>query len=52
MDKKIIFLTTALGGSIGGYIPTLLGLTGLGWGVIGAFLGGLLGVYIGYQLSE
>lgn len=53
MDKKIILLTTGLGGTVGGYIPVIFGADGFGgWSILGALIGGLVGVWIGYGISQ
>ena len=53
MDKKIILLTSGLGGTMGSYIPVLLGANGLGgWSILGALIGGLIGIWVGYRISN
>lgn len=53
MDKKIIILISGFGGVLGGYIPTLLGQGGLGgWSVLGAFVGGIAGIWLGVKFSN
>ena len=51
--KGIILLTSGLGGTIGGYVPVLLGASGIGgWSILGALIGGLLGIWAGYKISD
>lgn len=46
-------LMSAVGGMIGGYIPVLFGASSLGgWSILGAFIGGLLGIYVGVKMSD
>ena len=53
MDKKVILLTSGVGGTVGGYLPTLLGSSGFsGWSLLGAFIGGLIGIWVGIKLSD
>lgn len=53
MDKKVILLVSGVGGVVGGYIPTLLGASGFsGWSILGAFVGGIFGIWVGVQLSD
>lgn len=52
MDKKVILLTAGFGGAVGGYLPTLLGASSFsGWSLLGAFVGGLAGIWIGAKLQ-
>jgi hypothetical protein len=52
MDKKLIVLMAGVGGTFGGYLPVLLGAGSLsGWSLLGGFVGGIIGIYIGYKLS-
>jgi hypothetical protein len=52
--KPIILLLMSIGGTIGSYIPTLWGNTsflsfsGLFFGAIGS----IIGIYIGFRISE
>lgn len=53
MSKRLMILLAGVGGFIGGYLPTLFGADSLsGWSLFGGFAGGLLGVWIGYKLSD
>lgn len=53
MDKKVILLVSGAGGTIGGYVPVLLGQSGLGgWSILGACIGGLVGIWIGAKISD
>lgn len=51
--KSIIVLTSGFGGAIGGFLPVLFGANGLsGWSIIGAFIGGIVGIYVGFKISQ
>ncbi|MCA9309129.1 hypothetical protein KC973_02015 [Candidatus Saccharibacteria bacterium] len=53
MDKRVIILVASVGGMLGAYIPMLLGAASLsGWSILGSFIGGLLGVWVGVKLSQ
>ena len=53
MDKKIIVLTAGFGGAVGGYVPVLFGASGFGgWSILGAFIGGIIGIWAGYRISN
>ncbi len=53
MDKKLIVLMAGVGGTVGGYLPVLLGAGSLsGWSLLGGFIGGILGIFLGYKLSD
>lgn len=52
MDRKIILLTSGFGSVIGGYIPGIFGAAGLnGWSILGAFVGGIIGIWIGIKIN-
>ena len=53
MDKKIIVVTTVIGSFIGGYIPSLWDSNMFSLsGVLFTALGGIIGIWIGYKMSE
>ncbi len=53
MDRKMILLLAGVGGTLGGYLPIMLGASGLsGWSLLGSFVGGLLGIFAGYKISN
>ena len=54
MSQKSAVMTGMIVGSImGGYLPVLWGADFLSyWGIITSTVGGLLGIYIGYKLSQ
>jgi len=53
MDKKVIMLMVSVGGVLGGYVPVLLGAGSLsGWSLLGGFVGGLVGIWVGVKLSD
>ena len=54
MNKRVILFFATLGGLVGGYLPMLFGDTELldGWTVLGGFVGGLLGIWLGAYVSK
>ena len=49
----MISLFAGIGGTIGAYLPMLFGDSGLGgWSVLGAFVGGIIGIWIGFKVSQ
>jgi hypothetical protein len=51
--KHFIWIATIICGYIGGFIPTLWGASGFSFStIIGNTLGGILGVFIGFKLSQ
>jgi hypothetical protein len=49
--KKLIMLAMVVGSIAGGYLPALFGLDGLMVSLLGSFIGGIIGVWIGYKFS-
>jgi hypothetical protein len=49
--KKLIMLGMVAGSIVGGYVPALFGLDGLMVSFLGSFIGGIIGVWIGYRFS-
>lgn len=54
MNKKVILFFATVGGIAGGYVPYLFGDKELldGWGVLGGFIGGVLGIWLGVIISK
>ena len=53
MNKGVIGLMAGVGGTVGGYLPVVFGQSSFGgWSLLGAFVGGLVGIWIGYKLSQ
>ena len=53
MSKGVISLCAGVGGSIGGYVPVLFGANGLsGWSILGAFIGGMIGIWVGFKIQQ
>ena len=53
MNKTIILLCVAVCSAIGSYIPLLLGESLLGgWSILGGFVGGIFGIWLGVTLSR
>ena len=49
--KKLIMLGMVVGSIAGGYLPALFGFDGLMVSLSGCFIGGIIGVWIGYKFS-
>jgi hypothetical protein len=47
--KKMIMLGMAIGSVAGGYLPALFGYDGLMVSLLGSFIGGIIGIWIGYK---
>jgi hypothetical protein len=53
MNKGLIMLMSGVVGTVGGYIPVLFGASGFGgWSILGAFVGGLVGIWVGYKIGD
>lgn len=54
MNKRTILVFATLVGIIGGYVPFLFGDTNMldGWGVLGGFVGGIVGIWLGAVVSK
>ncbi len=53
MNKGLITLCAGVGSTVGGYIPVLFGTSGFGgWSILGAFIGGIFGIWVGYKISD
>lgn len=54
MNKRVITIMAAIGGTAGAYVPVLFGDRSLldGWSVLGGFIGGLAGIWLGVWLSK
>lgn len=53
MNKKFIMFFLIIFSAIGSYVPVLLGESMLGgWSVIGGFIGGICGVWLGAWVSK
>ncbi|MFH1447149.1 MAG: hypothetical protein ABIG43_07070 [Chloroflexota bacterium] len=49
--KKMIMLGMVVGSIAGGYLPVLFGLNELMVSLLGSFIGGIIGIGIGYKFS-
>jgi len=54
MNKRVITVMAAIGGTVGASIPMLVGDSALldGWTVLGGLIGGLAGIWLGAWLSK
>jgi hypothetical protein len=54
MNKGVILIFSTALGIAGSYVPVLLGDSNLldGWSVLGGFVGGLLGIWLGAAVSR
>ena len=49
-QKNMVMIGMVIGSTIGGYIPTLFGVSFLSfWAIIGNTIGGIVGIYIAYK---
>lgn len=52
-QKSAVITGMIIGSIIGGYVPMLWGASFLSyWGIVTSTIGGVLGIYIGYKLSQ
>ena len=49
--KKLIILGMVVGSIAGGYLPALFGLDGLMVSLLSSFIGGIIGIWVGYKFS-
>jgi hypothetical protein len=54
MNKGLILLFSTVFSIVGSYVPVLFGAGGLldGWSMVGGFIGGLLGIWLGVVASR
>ena len=54
MSKTGYYITSGIGGIIGGFLGSLLdGGNFLGfWGIFGTLVGGIAGIYVGYKIGQ
>lgn len=49
-SKPLVILIMSLGSIIGGYLPSLIGVSPFSfWTLFGSFLGGVLGIYFAFK---
>lgn len=52
-SKSIVMLGMIIGSTIGGFIPTFFGADIFSfWSIIGNIVGGLIGIYIAFRLTN
>jgi hypothetical protein len=52
-SKMLIYLFMGIGSFVGGWLPTLWGASPLGgWSMLGGLIGGGLGIWGGFKLSQ
>lgn len=52
MNKSLAYLSIGIFGTIGGYIPVLLGSDGIsGWSLLGGTIGSFFGLYVTYKFG-
>ncbi len=52
-NRSLYFLGAGIGGTAGGLLPGLWGASDFsGWGILLSTIGGLLGVWLAYKLSN
>jgi hypothetical protein len=53
MNKLIMYTLITVGGIVGAYIPSLFGADGFSvWAIVGSTIGGLIGIYAAYKISQ
>ncbi len=53
MNKPLLYTLITIGGTIGGYLPTLLGASGFSiWAIIGSTIGGIAGIVVAVKISN
>ena len=53
MDKRLVVLGMLIGSTLGGYVPTWFGANAFSYtSIIGAFVGGIAGIWIVAHFSE
>lgn len=53
MNKSLILFFATIFSLLGSYVPVLLGETALGgWSILGGFIGGLFGIWLGVFVSR
>lgn len=51
MDKKVVMIGMVFGSAIGGWVPTLWGVGAFSFSsIIGAGIGGILGIWLAFKL--
>ena len=53
MDKKLVGLGVLIGSTIGSYVPTWFGAGYFSfYSILGAFVGGILGIWAAFRFSD
>ena len=49
-EKAQIYLAATVGGTVGGLVPTVFGVSAFSaWNIIGSFIGGALGIWLAWR---
>jgi len=54
VNKRLITFMSVIGATIGGTVPMLFGDYSLldGWGILGTFIGGIVGIILGVKIGK
>lgn len=53
MNKTMMYIFISIGGAIGGYVPVLLGASGISaWSILGSTIGGIVGIFAAVKLLQ
>lgn len=54
VNKRLITFMSVIGATIGGTVPMLFGDYSLldGWGILGTFIGGIIGIILGVKIGK
>lgn len=54
MNKRTVYLFSGVFGTLGAYLPVLLGVDdGFGgWSILGGFIGGLFGIWVAVKVAK
>lgn len=53
MEKKIIYIFIGVFGTLGAYLPVLVGASSFGgWSILGGFIGSIIGLIVGVKVNS